>query len=83
MQIKILLSNCCGSHGKKDASLEENVELAVKELNLDAKVERIYDFKEIWQYGVNQPPALVVDEKVVFSGRTPSLDEIRKLLSEE
>ncbi len=81
MKIKILLSNCCGSHGKRDASIEDNVNQALEELKLSADVQRIYDFQEIWKYGVNQPPALVIEEKVVFKGGIPSVEDIRKILS--
>ena len=38
------------------------------------------DIAEIMQYGVMRTPALVIDEKVVVSGRVPSKDELKEIL---
>ena len=57
-----------------------NVELALKELNLEASVEKVEDFKDIMAYGVMSTPALVINEKVLVSGRIPSVEDIKKFL---
>ncbi|MCG8540685.1 MAG: thioredoxin family protein [Clostridia bacterium] len=77
MEIKILGSGCM-----KCNKLYELVEETVKEIGIDANVEKITDFKDILSYGVMKTPGLVIDNKVKASGRIPSKDEIRKLLSE-
>ncbi len=46
-----------------------NVKSAVRELGIDAKVEKVEDFAVISQYGVMSTPALVVDEKVLSIGQ--------------
>ena len=75
MVIKILGSGCMTC--KK---LEANAKEAVKELGIDATVEKVENFKDILAYGVMKTPALVVDEQVKVMGRVASTDEIKKLL---
>ena len=75
MIIKVLGSGC--SNCKK---LEENTKKAIKELGIEATLEKVTDFKKIMAYGVMKTPALVVDEKVKIMGRVPSPDEIKKYL---
>lgn len=75
MVIKILGSGC-----KKCKKMEANVEEVIKELNLDAKIEKVEDFKEIIKYKVLTTPALVIDEEVVSSGKLLKTKEIKKLL---
>ena len=76
MIIKVLGTGCA-----KCKDLEENAKLAVKELGLDAKVEKVEDIVEIMKYGVMKTPGLVVDEKVIIKGRLASTDEIKEILS--
>ncbi|WHH58396.1 thioredoxin family protein [Petroclostridium sp. X23] len=75
MVIKVLGSGCASC--KK---LEANAKEAVKELGLDASVEKVEDIKDIMAYGVMKTPALVVDEQVKVMGRVPSVEDIKKYL---
>ncbi|SKC83336.1 thioredoxin family protein [Maledivibacter halophilus] len=75
MNIKILGSGC-----KKCNKLYELVEESVKEIGVNADIEKITDFKDIVSYGVMKTPGLVIDGVVKASGRIPSKDEIKKLL---
>jgi small redox-active disulfide protein 2 len=75
MVIKILGSGCANCH-----KLEENAREAVKELGIDATIEKVKEFKDILSYGVMKTPALVVDEKVKVMGRIATKEEIKKLL---
>jgi len=75
MIIKILGTGC--SNCKK---LEANAREAVKELGIDATVEKVEDIKDIMAYGVMKTPALVVDEQVKVMGRIPSVEDIKKYL---
>jgi small redox-active disulfide protein 2 len=77
MNIKILGSGC-----KNCKKLEEATNQAVKELGIEADIEKVEDFKKIMEYGVMQTPALVVDEDVKFSGRVPKVDDIKEYLRE-
>ncbi len=63
------------------AKLAEHAEAAVKQLNVDAEVEKVTDINAITDFGVMMTPALAVDGEVKVVGRVPSVDEIRQLLS--
>jgi len=75
MIIKVLGSGCA-----KCAKLELIVKEAVKNLKLDATVEKVEDFMTIMEYQVMITPALVVDDKVLFSGKVPTVKEIEGML---
>lgn len=75
MVIKILGSGCANC--KK---LEANAREAVKELGIEATIEKVEDYKDIMAYGVMKTPALVVDEQVKVMGRVPSAADIKKYL---
>lgn len=53
MVIKVLGSGCANCK-----RLEENVKTAVKELGIDATIEKVSDFKDILAYGVMKTPVL-------------------------
>jgi small redox-active disulfide protein 2 len=76
MEIKILGSGCA-----KCKKLEQAARDAVNELNLNASVVKVEDMMEIMGYGVAMTPAMIVDGNVILKGRTASVEEIKKLLS--
>lgn len=76
MQIKVLGTGC-----KKCNELEQATREAVAALGINANIEKEEDIMKIMEYGVNRTPALVVDGKVVVSGRVPSDKELEELLS--
>jgi len=78
MNIKILGPGCLNC--KK---LYQVVIDAVKEMNLDANIEKVEDIKRIMGYGVMRTPALVINEKVKVFGRVSSKDEVKKYIEEE
>lgn len=61
---------------------EENVSNACAELDLPADISHVYDVKEFIKLGVRLTPAVIVDGKVVISGKVPRVDELKKILSE-
>jgi small redox-active disulfide protein 2 len=75
MEIKVLGSGC-----PKCKLLEKNVVETLKTLGKEAKVEKVTDYAEIAQYNVMSTPALVIDGKVVISGRVANPVELAKLL---
>jgi small redox-active disulfide protein 2 len=74
--IQVLGTGC-----KKCAALQENVEEALKNLGVEAAVEKIEDINEIVKFGVMIPPALAVDGEVKIAGKVASTEEIMGLLS--
>ncbi|MBT2679860.1 TM0996/MTH895 family glutaredoxin-like protein [Bacillus sp. ISL-35] len=76
MNIKILGTGC-----KKCQELEKNTRTAVEELQLDAQVEKVEDIKEIMKYKVMSTPALVIDEKLVSTGKLLSVNELKAMLA--
>jgi small redox-active disulfide protein 2 len=75
MNIKILGTGC-----KNCKKLEANTREALSELGIEATVEKVENMEEIMAYGIMSTPALVVDEQVKFSGKTPSVKELKKYL---
>ena len=61
--------------------LHERTQRAVQELGLEAEIEKITDLNVIMGYRVMATPALVVDGEVRLSGRVPSVEQLKALLS--
>lgn len=75
MIVKVLGSGC-----KKCEKLEANTRAALKELGIEATIEKVENMGEIMTYGIMSTPALVVDEEVKFAGKIPSVKELKKYL---
>jgi small redox-active disulfide protein 2 len=76
MEIKVLGTGCA-----KCKSLEKLTHEAVAATAVNATVEKVEDIFKIMQLGVMTTPALVIDKKVVLSGRLPSLEELKEILT--
>ncbi len=76
MELKILGTGCA-----KCKKLEEVTKTAADGLGAHYTMEKVTDLEKIMAYSVMSTPALVVDGVVKVSGRVPSVDEIRKLLT--
>jgi len=70
-----------GTGCAKCTKLKEQAETAVRELGVEATVEKIEDIDVITRFGVMMTPALVVDGEVKVVGKVPSVEEIKKLLT--
>ena len=69
-----------GSGCAKCNELEGTVRAALAELGSDAAVGHVTDFSRIAAYGVMSTPALVVDGKVLSSGRLLKKEEAAELI---
>lgn len=69
--IKVLGSGC--TKCRKTAEL---IEKLASEQGIEASVIKETDAQAIMAYGVMSTPAVVVDEKLVHSGRIPSQEEV-------
>ena len=75
MIIKVLGTGCA-----KCKKLEESARQAIAEVSIDANVEKVTDLDKIMDYGVMMTPALVIDERVVSSGKLLSVSDIVGLI---
>ena len=71
-----------GPGGPKCKKLAEVTEEAAKDLRLEYRMQKVTDIKAIMGYGVMMTPALAVDGVVKLSGKVPSVEEVRKILSD-
>jgi small redox-active disulfide protein 2 len=60
---------------------ERNVFNACAELDLAADISKLTDVKQFGKYGVVMTPAVVVDGQLVVSGKIPSVEELKAILS--
>jgi small redox-active disulfide protein 2 len=75
-EVKVLGPGC-----PKCQELLARTQQAAAELGLDCRIEKVTDIPQIVSYGVMMTPALVVDGKVIVSGKVPSMDELKKMLA--
>lgn len=75
MNIKILGPGCSNCR-----TMLRNTEEAVKNLNIEADVEKVEDYAQMMSYGILGTPGLVINEVLVSSGRVNSVEEITELL---
>ena len=75
VEMKVLGTGCV-----KCENLAANAEKAAEGLGLDYSLEKVTDLNDIMSYGVMLTPALVVDGKVVCSGRLLSPGQISDIL---
>lgn len=61
---------------------EKVVDQVCSELNLTPEIEHVYDVLKFTKLGVRLTPAVLVDGKVVFSGRVPTPEELKVALTE-
>ena len=76
MKIEILGTGCA-----KCKALEEAAKQAVAKSGKFAQIEKVEDIMKIMEYGVMSTPALVIDSKVVSTGKLLSVDEIVSLMN--
>jgi small redox-active disulfide protein 2 len=77
LTIKVLGSGC--ENCKRLAWLAERT---VNHLGIEAKIEKVTDYAKIMEYPILSTPGLVINEKLVASGRIPSESEITTFLTD-
>jgi small redox-active disulfide protein 2 len=75
MDIKVLGTGCSNCK-----NLEKVTVNALAEMNISANLEKVEDIQTIMAYGVMRTPALVIDGKVVLSGRVPNVKEVKEII---
>jgi len=77
LTIKVLGSGCANCK-----RLEQIARKVVGEMSLDADVIKVTDYNDIMAYSILSTPGLVVNEKVVCSGRIPTPAEVTTWLAD-
>jgi small redox-active disulfide protein 2 len=78
MEIKVLGPGCANCH-----KMEELAKQAIKELGIDAKIEKVSDIRDIMKYTMSTP-GLVVNGKLKHSGNPlPNIDKVKAFIKSE
>jgi small redox-active disulfide protein 2 len=77
LTIKVLGPGCSNCK-----ALEAVARKAVTSLGIEAEIIKVQDYNQIMQYPILSTPALVVNEKVVVSGRVPGVDQVTSWLAD-
>lgn len=75
MEIKILGPGC-----RNCVTLERHTRTALERLGAEANITKVEDYADIASYGVMKTPGLVVNGKVIISGRVPKPNDIAEHL---
>ncbi len=76
LTIKILGSGCANCK-----RLEQIARQVVNELAIEAEVVKVTDYSDIMKYDILSTPGLVINEKVVSSGRVPTSAEVTTFIT--
>ncbi len=78
MEIKVLGPGCANC-----VKVEEMVKTAVKELGIEAKIEKVADILQIMKY-TPSTPGILVNGKLKHKGKPlPSPERVKELIKEE
>jgi small redox-active disulfide protein 2 len=76
LTIKVLGSGCANCK-----RVEQIVRKVVEEMSLEAQIIKVTEYPDIMSYNIMSTPGLVVNEKVVSSGRIPTPAEVTTFLA--
>ena len=76
VKIEVMGTGCA-----KCKSLLKNVQKAVEESGTDAEIIKVDSIQEIMDRGVMMTPALYIDRKSVLTGRTATVEELKRMLN--
>jgi len=76
MKIEVVGPGCA-----RCITTEKNVREAVQQLGLQAEITKVTNVAEFAKKGVMFTPGVIVDGRVKVSGKIPSVDELKKILS--
>ena len=76
LTIKVLGSGCANCK-----RLEQIAHKVVTEMGVEAEVIKVTDYNDIMTYNVLSTPGLVINEKVVSSGRIPTPADVTTWLA--
>ncbi len=77
IEIKVLGPGCANCK-----RLEQIAHRVVDDLGVEANIIKVTDYNEIVNLGVMRTPGLIINDKVVSSGRIPAIEEVEDWLKE-
>ncbi|MBK9602723.1 MAG: thioredoxin family protein [Anaerolineales bacterium] len=77
LTIKVLGSGCANCK-----RVEQIVHKVVQEMTLEAEVIKVTEYPEIMKYNIMSTPGLVINEKIVSTGRIPTPAEVTTWLAD-
>lgn len=69
--IKVLGSGCANCK-----RVEQIARSVMEEMSIDAEIVKVTDYSDIMDYNILSTPGLVINERVVSSGRIPTRAEV-------
>ncbi len=75
LNIKVLGSGCANC-----INLEKLCREVIAENSIDADIEKVTDYRDIMSYGIMSTPGLIVNGKVVLSGKLPTKSTLTQWL---
>lgn len=78
MEIKVLGTGC-----KKCRNTKKLIEQVAREKGSNVEIQEVKDLMEITEYNVMSTPGVVVNGKVVSSGKVPSKKDVEAWIEEE
>lgn len=78
MELKVLGPGCANCE-----RLEEITHKAVELVGIEANIIKVSDYNEILESGILTTPGLIINGKVVCSGRVPSVDEVCEWITKQ
>ena len=76
MEILVLGTGC-----SRCRTLEKLTRTAVESLGIETSVRKIEDIQQIMEFGIMRTPGLVINGKVVMTGKVPGLTELKELIT--
>ena len=77
LTVKVLGSGCANCK-----RLEKMTRKAIEFMRIEAEVIKVTDYADIMEYDILSTPGLVINEKVVSSGRVPWASEVSTMLAD-
>ena len=78
IDVKVLGPGCA-----KCESTKKLFTVVAEEMGVDVHIEAVKDLMKITEYDVISTPGVVINDKVVSSGKVPTRDEVRSWLEGE
>jgi len=77
LEVKVLGPGCTNCN-----KVEQITRQAADYIGVEATITKVSDYSQIMEYDILSTPGLVINEKVVCSGRVPSLAEVTTWLAD-